>query len=379
VTRRICFVLTTRGNFAKTKTVMQAVVAHPALELQVVAGGNLLSRQRAVLEEIAAQGFKIDAELDYMLAAETPAAIATSAGLCLIKMVAILETLRPDVVFVIADRYEALAITQAALYCNIRIAHLEGGEVSGSIDERIRHAISKLAHYHFPANAAAAERLLKMGEAAETVKVVGSPSFDLLAKPDEDDLACLRRRLDGAAIDLAAPFLLVSQHPVVTEFDETPRHYRIVMDSIARLGMPTVCIWPNNDAGADALQPALDSLQSRKHCPPVAVVPALQIAEYGAALRAAACLLGNSSSGLRESAFLGTPVVNIGSRQRDRERAANVVDVVCETEAIVAAVQRQVAHGRYPPDYRYGDGTAGEKIAAVLAEQWPPLDKRLVL
>jgi UDP-hydrolysing UDP-N-acetyl-D-glucosamine 2-epimerase len=377
--RRICVVLTTRGNFAKSKTAMQAITAHPQLQLQLVVGGSLLSRQRVVLGEISADGFKFDAELDYMLAAETPAAVAASAGLCLIKMAEIITRLRPDVLFVIADRYEALAIAQAALCCNIRIAHLEGGELSGSIDERIRHAISKLAHYHFPANATAAERLVSMGERPETITVVGSPSFDLLAEARSDDLARLRQRLDGAAIDLGRPFLLVSQHPVATEFEHAQRQYEVLAECVAAIGLPALCLWPNNDAGADALRPAIDGLRARADCPPLAVLPALPIGEYGAALRSTACLVGNSSSGIRESAFLGTPAVNIGTRQNGRERAANVVDAACDVSSVVAAVQRQIAHGRYPPDHRYGDGCAGTRIAAVLAEQWPPLDKVLTV
>jgi UDP-hydrolysing UDP-N-acetyl-D-glucosamine 2-epimerase len=374
--RRICVVLTTRGNFAKAKTVMQAIEAHPELELQLVVGGSLLHRQSAVLDEIATNGFEIAAHLDYMLARETPASIAASAGLCLLKMTGVLEHLDPDVLFLIADRYEVLAIAQAALCCNVRIAHLEGGEVSGSIDERIRHAVTKLAHYHFPANAAAADRIVRMGEDRAAVSVVGSPSLDLLLQSSSADGCRLNARL-GATFDPSSPFLLVSLHPVVTEYSQVETQYRVLAETVLELGLPTAWLLPNNDAGAAAAQQALAWIRNCPNCPTLTEIAALPIEEYAAALRHTACLVGNSSSGIREAAFLGTPAVNVGTRQVGRERAANVVDVPCEQLVIADAVRRQMAHGRYAPDRRYGDGKAGEKIAAFLASYWPPLDKSI--
>jgi len=377
--KRICIVITTRGNFAKMKAAMRAIVAHPDLELQLVIGGALLNRQSAISDEIRAQGFEICATLDYMLAAETQEAIGTSAALCLLKATELIEKLKPDVIMVIADRYEALALAQAALCSNVLIAHLEGGEVSGSIDERIRHAITKLAHYHFPSSKDAAERIVRLGERPDSIAIVGSPSFDLLREADGAGLARVKKRLagDNADIDLEHPFLLVSQHPVVTEYANAEAQYRVLAEAVLKLAMPAVWIWPNNDAGADTVREPLVWLRAQKDCPPIAIVSGLPIEEYGALLRRAACLVGNSSSGLREGGFIGTATVNIGSRQMVRERGANVVDVACGVDEIVAAVRRQIAHGQYAPDYHYGDGTAGQKIANFLARFHPPLDKTI--
>lgn len=375
--RRICIVLTTRGNFAKMKSAMAAIAAHPQLDLQLVVGGALMNRQAAIVDEIRGLGYPIAATLDYMLASETPAAIAASAALCLVKATEMLHALRPDVLMVIADRYESLALAQAALHANVRIAHLEGGERSGSIDERIRHAITKLAHYHFPASAEAAERIVRLGEPPESVVAVGSPSFDMLREGRESGLERLRTRLAETALDLNRPYLLVSQHPVVTEYEEAQAQFREIAEAVTELDMPALVIWPNNDAGADAIGVALAALQKRAGGAPLAVVSALPIEEYGAALGAAACLLGNSSSGIREAAFLGTPAVNVGSRQDNRARAGNVIDVPCRAPDIVEGVRCQMAHGRYAPDYRYGHGTAGQKIADVLASYWPPIDKAM--
>jgi UDP-hydrolysing UDP-N-acetyl-D-glucosamine 2-epimerase len=311
-----------------------------------------------------------------MLASETPEGTGIGSALCTMKMVTILSELQPDVLFVIADRYESLALAQAALCCNVRIAHLEGGEVSGSIDERIRHAVTKLAHMHFPANAPAADRIVKMGEHRESIVVVGSPSFDLLSDRDHDGARRLSERLVLLAdLDISKPFLLISQHPVVTEHGEAARQFQTLAEAVIQLALPVLWVWPNNDAGASAVQASLDWLRSHPGCPKLAVVSALPIEQYGAALKHAACQLGNSSSGIREAAFLGTRSVNIGNRQMSRERGSNVLDCACTVEAIVDAVDRQLANGSQPADFRYGDGTAGEKIAAQLADYWPSLDK----
>jgi UDP-hydrolysing UDP-N-acetyl-D-glucosamine 2-epimerase len=369
-------VLTTRGNFAKMKTAMAAIREHPDLELRLAVGGALLNRQSAIVDEIKSDGFTIDATLDYMDVSETPEGIGSSAASCLRQATAMLAEMQPDVLMVIADRYESLALAQAALCTNVRIAHLEGGEQSGSIDERIRHAITKLAHYHFPSSKEAAERIERLGERPESIAAVGSPSFDLLRNDGEHGFRRLQERLAGQAIiDLERPFLLVSQHPVVTEYNDAQEQYRVLAECLIQLGLPSILIWPNNDAGSQAIQGPLELLKAHAQCPPLAVVAGLPIEEYGAALMRAACLVGNSSSGIREAAFLGTPVVNIGTRQMTRARSANVVDVPCDVAAITAAVRQQMAHGRYPPDQRYGNGTAGQQIAEFLASYWPPLDK----
>jgi UDP-hydrolysing UDP-N-acetyl-D-glucosamine 2-epimerase len=375
--RRICVVVTTRGNIGKTKSLMREISSHPTLALDLVVGGALLNRQVDVLKELSDEGIEIARTLDYMLAGETPEAIGTSAALCTMRMVSILSELKPDVLFVVADRYEALSIAQAGLLCNIRIAHLEGGEVSGSIDERIRHAVTKLSHYHFPANQEAAERLIKMGEHSNSIVIVGSPSFDLLHS-SADGMARLAARLKPyPEVDLQKPFLVFSQHPVATEFDLAARQFRTLAESAIALARPVIWIWPNNDAGASEIRKSLDWLRAQPDCPPLAVVTALPLEEYGAALSRTLCLVGNSSSGVREASFLGTPAVNIGTRQTLRGRGRNVIDVACEVEAIVAAVHSQAAHGRYQSDALYGDGQSGKKMADFLASYWPPLNKTI--
>lgn len=380
--RRICVVLTTRGNYAKLKSPMRSIAVEPDLALQVVIGGALLHPDYgdygAIIES---DGFSIDGRLDYIAGPDTPQAIAESAGRCTVETSRLLDRLQSDIVVVIADRYEALSIAQAALCLNIRIAHLEGGEVSGSIDERIRHAITKLSHIHFPANADAAERIERLGEPPESIFEVGTPSLDLLAELDLSDRAGLHGFLaphdEDGVIDPSEDYIVVSQHPVATEYDDTARQFAETASAVRHLERPTVWILPNDEAGAKTAAGAVAGLQADSAAPPVLALGSLELEPYALLLKHARCLIGNSSSGIRECAFLGVPVVNIGSRQNNRQRGSNALDVDYDADAISRAARRQMDHGSYPSDSVYGNGKTGEKIARILADTWPRLDKTI--
>ena len=379
--RKVCIVLTTRGNHAKMRSTMEAVSRHPGLVLQTVIGGALLdSGYGDYRPTIEADGFAVDGSLDYIAEGKTLDSVATSAGRCTQAMGALLERLQPDYLMVIADRYEALAIALAALCRNVRIAHLEGGEVSGSIDERIRHAITKLAHIHFPANAAAAERILRMGEPEESVHVVGTPSLDQLAQVDLDDLPSLQAFLDkkgrGGRVEISGDFVVVSQHPVVTEYGEAERQFHEMAAAVRQLSLPVVWILPNDEAGANEIAVPL-AAAAADGGPAICWLGSLTFPDYARLLAQTRCLIGNSSSGIREGAFLGVPVVNVGTRQQGRQRGRNVIDVECSAIDILSAARRQIAHDRYPSDTVYGDGRSGERIAEVLATTWPTLDKTI--
>lgn len=382
MSRKICIVLTTRGNYAKMRSTMEAISRRPDLVLQIVIGGALLDAGygdfRSIIE---ADGFCIDDAIDYIVDGKTLDSVAESAGRCTQAMGRILARLDPDFLMVIADRYEALAIALAALCRNVRIAHLEGGEVSGSIDERIRHAITKLAHVHFPANIEAAERILRMGEHAESVYTVGTPSLDQLARVDLDDRVTLQRFLDdhgtgGGAVDLSGDYIVVSQHAVVTEYRDAARQFGETARAVRELGLPVVWILPNDDAGATEVMVPLGTMAANGGLP-VRALGSLTFPLYAGLLAHARCLIGNSSSGIREGAFLGVPVVNIGTRQQGRQRGRNVIDVGYDASAILAAARGQISKGRYPRDDVYGDGHSGERIAEVLSAVWPPLDKNI--
>ncbi|MGE3150403.1 MAG: UDP-N-acetylglucosamine 2-epimerase [Pseudorhodoplanes sp.] len=379
--RRVAILLTTRGNYAKMKSTMRAIRARDDLRLVTLVGGGIIQERFGDYRPaILRDGFAIDASVDFLEGdAATLESQTRSAGRAVSEIGRQLGAFAPDILLVIADRWEALSAAFAALSMNISIAHLEGGEVSGSIDERIRHAITKLAHLHLPANHAAADRIARMGEERQRIVVVGTPSLDLLSEIDLSDRARLADAPggEGDPIDFTKDFIVVSQHPVVTENEDAGRQIVETAAAVRNQGLPIIWILPNMDAGGEGVMTAIRDIRRGGLGVPVRFYSAMGFQDYSILLAHTRCLVGNSSSGLREGAFLGTPVVNIGTRQTGRDRGANVIDVAVDRGRIVAAIARQLAHGRYPSDPLYGDGRAGEKIASALAAMPLTLDKTI--
>lgn len=381
--RKICIVVGSRANYASIKSVMLAVKAHPDLELQLVVGASaVLDRYGAVVDVIREDGFEPAAEVFMLVEGETPATMAKSTGLGLIELPTIFLRLKPDFVLTVGDRFETMATTLAAAYMNIPIAHTMGGEVTGTIDESIRHAVTKFAHVHFPASRDAAERIAKLGEKLEDIHLVGCPRIDLvaeiLAKPPGKALDGLFGEGVGGAIDLDRPFVLVSEHPVTTEYGAAEKQISAALEAVEAVGLPAIVLWPNADAGSEDLARGIRKWRERGRASGMHFFKNLPAETYLWLMKRTSCLIGNSSSGIREGAFIGTPVVNIGSRQTMRERGANVIDVDHDRAAIEAAIRRQIAHGPYATEPIYGDGHAGKRIADVLATKTVEIQKRIV-
>jgi UDP-hydrolysing UDP-N-acetyl-D-glucosamine 2-epimerase len=279
-------------------------------------------------------------------------------------------------------RFETMATALAAAYMNIPVAHTMGGEVSGTIDESIRHAVTKFAHIHFPASKDAQERIIKLGERPQDVYLVGCPRIDLVADimQKDDGLSTLKELFAdgvGGSFDINKPFVLVSQHPVTTEYGAGEKQITATLAAVKSMGLSAIVLWPNADAGSDDIAKGIRKWREQKLDANMHFFKNLPTATYIHLMRKAACLLGNSSSGIREGAYIGTPVINIGSRQDKRERGANVIDSAHEQKAIESALQVQLNHGRYAMEPIYGDGFAGKKIADVLAKCTVQLQKRI--
>ena len=371
--KKICVVITARGNYAKMKHVMREISSHPDLELQVILGGSVvLEKYGKLLESDHIDSFKVNHTIHFLIEGETPHTMAKSAGLAVTEFANSFKLLKPDLVMVIADRFECLAIAMASTYMNIPIAHIEGGEVSGSIDESIRHAITKMAHIHFPCSDEAARRIIKLGENPEMVHNVGSTSFDVLASFDMNDLSSIKDYQEksgvGALIDIIPrEYLVVIQHPVTTEYSENFDNILQTLNAIETLKIPTFLIWPNMDAGSDGISKGIRIYRETKPASHVHFFKSLPFELYAPLLKNAACVVGNSSSGIREAAYLGTPTVNIGTRQTGRQRADNVMDVPYDCTEIKNAVLFQKAHGPYASNNTYGDGSASKKIVNIIA------------
>jgi len=299
-----------------------------------------------------------------------------------VELATIFDNLKPDVVLSVADRYETIATAIAASYLNIPVAHLQGGEVTGSIDEKVRHAVTKLSNLHFVSNEQAAERVRKMGEEPETVFVTGCPSVDLASRVaaevrGEPFDPFARYSGVGHAFAPSDGYIVVMQHPVTTEYTAALDQINETMEAIVALDLPTFWFWPNVDAGSDRVSKGIRHFRETRALSNVYFFKNLAPEDFLRLLTGARCLVGNSSVGIRESAFLGLPVVNIGSRQSGRDRAGNVSDVDYDRDAILAATRAQLAIGRYPSHELYGDGQAGERVAEILARAPLTIAKRI--
>jgi len=377
--RNICVVLVDRANYGRVKPVMRAINTHPDLALQVVAAGTMtLERFGLASELVKGDGFAVDSEVYSEVEGSKPATMAKSVGFSIIEFAGEFHRLRPDMVLLIGDRYETLAAAITAAYMNIPVTHIQGGEVSGSIDESARHAITKFAQYHVPSTARSAEYLIRMGERPETILTVGCPGSDL-ARSVEGPLpaSVLNGTGSGAHIDLSKPFLLAIFHPITTEFGGGRAQMAVLLDALKRIGKQTILLWPNIDAGADHISKAIRSYRDRHHPDWLRTITNLEPEQYLRILAAASCAVGNSSSFVRDASYFGTPVVLIGRRQTGRETGANVTSCDVNASQILAAVRTQLAHGRYRPSDLYGDGLVSERIAAALATLRPYVQKRL--
>jgi len=370
--RKICIVIGSRANYSSIKSAMRAIQAHPELELQVVASASaLLDRYGQVVNLIERDGFKALAKVYMLVEGETPTTMAKSTGLGLIELPTIFEQLGPDIVLTVGDRFETVATTLAAAYMNIPLAHTMGGEISGTIDESIRHAITKFAHIHFPACSDARDRIVKLGERPEDVHLVGCPRIDLVAEVLEKDRNGIGPDLFaegvGGVFDLNQAFLILSQHSVTTEYGEGERQISETLKAVHKLGVPTIALWPNADAGAEDVARGMRKFRERCDDSKIHFFKNLPTDVYISLMRRTVCLVGNSSSAIREGAFIGTPAVNIGTRQAMRQRGSNVIDVDYRFQEITDAIVHQMEYGPYSSEPIYGDGHAGDRIADVLS------------
>lgn len=375
--RKIAVLTSSRADYSHLYWVLRRIVEHPALSLHLIAFGPHLSPEfGSTISEIEADGFEIDARIECLLSSDTDVAMAKTIGLATLSLADHLGRTRPDLMLLIADRYEMLAPASVALALRIPIAHIEGGEVSeGAIDDAVRNALTKLSHLHFTSTENAASRVIAMGEEPWRVHHAGAPSLDHLGA---SQLASRQQLEATLGVDLSTPPILIAYHPTTIAAD-TLREADVVFQALAALSAPLLFCYPNADAGSRSL---IDRTRAFLNSDPNArMFINLHPASYWGLLRDAALLLGNSSSGIMEAATFGIPAVNIGIRQRGREHGRNVLQADADTESILKQVRlamntefRRSLAGMQNP---YGDGHAAECIVDVLATT--PLGEALLL
>jgi UDP-hydrolysing UDP-N-acetyl-D-glucosamine 2-epimerase len=370
--RRICFPITNRSYYGRSQLLIRKLHAHPSVDLELMLGGSILLDKYShhVAADIEAEGFAISASMFNVIEGGNHVAMAKTACLTALEFTNGIDAVDPDVVVIAGDRFEQLAITMAAAYLNKTIAHIEGGDVSGSIDESVRHAITKLAHIHFVTNDDAHRRVLAMGEDPRYVFNTGSLDVERAAQI-ETVLTSERVNAHGVGrdIDVTKPFLMVIQHPVTTEADNR-RHLETTLRAVGAVGLQTIWFWPNPDAGTAEMAETIRHFREHHEAATenMRFITNVPGDEFLAMLKATACLVGNSSAGIKEGSFLGTPVVNVGGRQLGRLAADNVVHVGYDGKAIGAAIDRQLRHGRYPSSDIYYRADASQQITDRLVD-----------
>jgi UDP-hydrolysing UDP-N-acetyl-D-glucosamine 2-epimerase len=363
--RRVCVVTGTRADYGLLRPVMRALDRAEDFELLTVATGTHLSPEfgmtvGAILED----GFEVAERIEMLLSSDTAIGISTSMGLATIGMASTLERLRPDLVMVLGDRYEILAVVAAALIAKVPVAHLSGGDITeGAVDDAIRHAVTKLSHLHFVTNEGSAQRVIQMGEDPQRVVVAGNPGLDDLVDFEPMPREDLERSL---AMGFKDKNLLVTYHPATLADEPPQRAFRELLAALDAVGpgVGIVFTFPNADTHGRALVPMIHAFVEQH--PNAVAHDSLGQRAYWSCLRYVDVVVGNSSSGLSEAPALGVPAVNIGERQRGRLRAASTIDCVADQPAIADAITRALARGAVEASSPYGDGRATERIMKTL-------------
>lgn len=384
--RKIAVVVTARPSYARIKTVLSAVKDHPDLELHlIVAASALLERYGNVAEVMREDGFETANEVHMVVEGETPLTSTKTVGLGIVEISNVLHYLKPDVVVSVADRYETITTAISSAYLNIPLAHIQGGEVTGSIDEKVRHAVTKLSDLHFVSNENAAVRVRRMGERDEQVYVTGCPSIDLaasvIARGDDaklsDEVAHHTARGVGKSLDPKGDYIICMQHPVTYEWMDASGQIGATLRAVYDSEIPCFWFWPNVDAGSDMTSKTIRTFRERNDLKNIHFLKNMPPETFLYLLSRSRCIIGNSSTGIREGSYLGVPAVDIGSRQSGRDCGHNVMHVAHSENDISAAIEKQLVNGRYPTDTVYGDGSAGPRIANLLASERLPTEKKL--
>ncbi len=370
--RKICVVLTARTSYAKIKSILKSIQSNKDLELQVVCAASAVLEQYGATDKMVEQdGYHVNERIYMIIEGETLLTSAKATGLGVIEFSGAFSRLKPDAVLVMADRFEIMSAAIAATYLNIPLIHVQGGEVSGNIDEKVRHAVTKLADIHFPATKKSAQNIIKMGENPDTVFCSGCPSIDLaqdvLSNPSLDFDVYEKYGGVGTFPDLSGDYYIIMQHPVTTEYQSGREQINATLQALHKLQKPVLIFWPNPDAGGSEVSKGIRAFRENKKPEYMHFIKNMEPQDFMRVLNKSKGIIGNSSVAIREASFLGVPAINIGSRQNARERGKNVIDVTYDTDIIYNAILEHL-QSKKPQLSLYGDGKAGQTIADTLSK-----------
>lgn len=370
---KVAVIINNRANYARIKSFLISANKSKKIDLMIILASSCIMEKFGNIEKIIKKDkLKIFKKIYTVVEGDKPVTMAKSTALEINELSNIFENSRPDLVIAIADRYETMAIAITATYMNIPLAHTQGGEITGSIDESVRHSVSKLANIHFPANKKAKEYLIKMGEDKRNIFNVGCPSIDLartivnkkinLYKFLKKNKFIFKKKINNNFKD----YIIVVQHPVTTEYYDTKFQITQTIKAISKLNYNTIWLWPNVDSGSDIISKQLRISREKgelentifgKNCSPE---------DFLVLMNNSKCIVGNSSVGIREGSYLGVPCINIGNRQNGRQKAKNVINVKCDEKKILKAIKKQLKKQKLIQSKLYGDGFAGIKMTKII-------------
>lgn len=366
--KKICFVLVNRANYGRVRSLMLNIKKSKYFELQtVLISSTLLKKYGNLNELIKRDGIKVNYQLFNHIEGENLYTMTRSTGLALLDLSSIFQKLSPDIVFTIGDRYETLSTAITASFLNIYLVHLQGGELTGSIDEYVRHSVTKLSNLHLVSTKKCRARVIQMGENPKRVFNVGCPSIDIIKSTNLNKNIDFKKYGNGVGykIDHKKPYYVILLHPVTTKYKENSKLITEMIKVVKNLDHQTVWLWPNNDAGSNMLTKKIRSLRENNEKLKINFFINFAVEDYLRLISKCKCLIGNSSSGIRESSFLGIPVVNIGDRQKLRERGDNVIDTSANAKKIMKSL-KIITKKKIKKTKLYGDGNSNKKIINIL-------------
>jgi len=377
--RKICVVIVNRANYGRVKFLLKKIKKDKNLKLQIILASSTLLKNYGRLDKVIAKdGFNINKKFYSHIAGENNETMAKSAGLLTVELSSVFHDLKPDIILTIADRYETLATAITASYMNICLAHLQGGELTGSIDESVRHAVTKLSHIHLACTEESKKRIIQMGEQPKKVFNVGCPSIDQIKFINFNKKLSLEKYNNGVGykVDLNKRYVVVMMHPITNNKAETIKNIKNTIAAISKINIQCVWFWPNIDAGSNRISNYIRAFRENTPNSKINFYTNFETEDFLKLIKNATCLIGNSSSGIREGSYLRTPVVNIGSRQDGRERGDNVLDCSGNFSDIVKSIKKQINRKKIKINNIYGNGNSSEKILKIFKTVKLNIDKK---
>jgi UDP-hydrolysing UDP-N-acetyl-D-glucosamine 2-epimerase len=372
--KKICVIVHSRANYGSIRSVLKNIKKSKKLTLQLVVGGSaLLDKFGSITKFIKKDGFKINKMINFIIEGNSTEIMAKSTGLAIMETSDAFGVLKPDYVLTVGDRYETIATAISAAYMNIPLIHTMGGEISGTIDESVRHAVTKFANVHFAATKAAKKNIIKMGEVKKNVFNVGCPRIDevkniLSKKINNNDINnILNNNGVGDKIDVSKPYIIIMFHPVTSEYGNGETQIINILKAITKFNIQKIFFWPNADAGYEDIAKGIRKWRERNLNLNTRFIKNLEQKYFYHLLNKSLCILGNSSSGLREGCYIGVKNISIGSRQNGREIGNNTIMIPNNYKKIYMSLKKVLKlNNRKKKDYRYGNGNAGKKIVKII-------------